>query len=108
MADACYFWARTDVTLRERLAHRENRRSCRIITAEVVFSVVKARLSVLCAYNLLDHSSWTQTLGRLGSGWIEQHNPLLHWHENVAVGFYSSEFVLYRALCCQPQSLEES
>jgi hypothetical protein len=108
MADANAFWARTDVTLRERVAHRETQHSCRIMTAEVFFSGAKARLSVLCTYNLLDHFSWTQTLGRLGSGRREQRNPLFHRNENVAVGFYSSESVLHRALCCQPQSLEES
>jgi uncharacterized membrane protein len=55
MADANAFWARTDVTLRERVAHRETQHSCRIMTAEVFFSGAKARLSVLCTYNLLDH-----------------------------------------------------
>jgi hypothetical protein len=108
MAEYASVWARTDVTLREGLAHRENRRSCRIITAEVVFSGAKARLSILCAYNLFDDSSWTQALGRLGSGWPEQRNPLSHRHENVAVGFYSSESILHRAVRRQPQSVAQS
>jgi hypothetical protein len=58
----------TKVTLLEAQERRESPRGCRIITAEVDFGGVKARLSVMRAYNSFDDSGGTETLGRMGSG----------------------------------------
>ena len=86
-AEVSFFGAPTNVTLRELGDHRESRRICRIIIAEVLFGAVKARLSVLCAYNSFNNSGRKETLGRLGSGGTEQRNYLFHRPQNLAVGF---------------------
>lgn len=102
-----FFGARTNVTLREGPSHRESRRICRIIIAEVLFGAVKARLSVLCAYNSFNNSGRKETLGRLGSGRSEQRNYLFHRPENITVGFHSGESVLSRALRSEPESMAQ-
>jgi hypothetical protein len=66
--------------------------------AEVVFGGVKARLSVLCAYDFFNCSDRTETLGRMDSGRHKQRNHLFHRTTNFAVGFHPSKFVLHRAL----------
>jgi hypothetical protein len=98
----------TTVTLREVQSHGESRRHCCIMNAGVRFGAVTARLSVLCAYDSFNHSGRSETLGRMGSGRSEQRNYLLHRIEDFAMGLYSGQSVLSRALCCQPQSLAQS
>ena len=102
-----FFGVRTIVTLPELQSHAESRSTCCIMDAEVVFGGVKARLSVLCAYDFFNHARRTQTLGRMGPVRRKQRNHLPHRIKDIAVGFYSGKFVLHRALRRQPQSMAQ-
>lgn len=87
------------------MRHKESRRTYRIMTAEVIFGGVKARLSVLCAYDFLNYSGRTKTLGRMGSRRRKQRNYLFHRTEDGAMGLHSRQLVLHRALCGQRQGM---
>jgi hypothetical protein len=77
------------------------------MAVEVLFSGVKARLSVLRAYDFFHGSDRTEALGRMDSGGREQRNYLFYWFKDIAVGFHSGKLVLYRTLCCQPQGMAQ-
>jgi hypothetical protein len=102
-----FFGAGTNVTLRELQDHREGRHTCCIMAAEVLFGGVKARLSVLCAYDFFNYSGRTETLGRMDSGRRKQRNHLFHRTKDIAVGFHPRKLVLHRAVCLQPQSMAQ-
>jgi hypothetical protein len=100
--------ARTNVTLRENLDHTERGTACYIIViGEVRFGGVKARLFVLCAYDSFNHSGRPETLGRLGPGRGQQRHHLFHRLKNIAMGFHSGKFVLYRAVCAEPPGMAQ-
>jgi hypothetical protein len=103
-----FFGADTNVALRERQHQSESWSACYImVVGEVLFGAVKARLSVLCAYDFINYFSRTKTLGRLGPGRRKQRNHLFHRTKDIAVGFHSGKLVLYRALCRQPQGMAQ-
>ena len=77
------------------------------MAVEVLFGGVEARLPVLCAHDFFNYSGRPQTLGRMGAVRRKQRNHLPHRTEDIAVGLYPGKFVLYRALCCQPQSMAQ-
>jgi hypothetical protein len=50
------------------LRHKGRTRIYRIMTAGGFFGGFEARLHILRAYDCFNHSDWTETLGRMGSG----------------------------------------